>query len=299
MIPAKSPNDQTKPDFKVQPLPGVLGGEIIDFDLRMLAHERDNSAFLRTICEHGVLVFRDQSLTPADFVAVSRFCGDLEFHVLDQYRMPGRAEIYVISNIVENGKPLGNPRDGFGWHTDQSYLQHPTAYTLLYGAETPAAGADTWFCNTYAAYEALDEDLRRRLDGLRGVHSYTYMRTKNQAYVKSNAVTTPLTAAQISRVPDVIHPLIRTHPITDRRGLYLGGDCLAGIEGMSDVEARALTEKLFADAISPRFQYVHKWQPRDVVIWDNRGTMHTATEYDREKFRRLIWRTSVLGEVPY
>jgi len=285
--------------FEVSPLSSLFGGEVTGFDLKSLPQGIDPSAFLRVVSTHGFLVFRDQELTPSDFASISRFCGELEYHVLDQYRMQIQPEIYVISNVLENGKPIGNPRDGFGWHTDQSYVARPTAYTLLYGVETPPVGAETLFCDTCRAYDSLDRTRQHKLRQLRGVHSYVYMRTGNKAYIENNAATQPLSAAQVSRVPDVTHPMVRTNPHTGRLSLYLGGDCLAGIEGMSDQTARPLIDELFAITLRPDVQVAHKWRPRDVVIWDNRGLMHTATDYDRERYRRLIWRTSVRGEVPY
>jgi len=286
-------------DFKVHPLSDVLGGEVVGFDLRSLVAETDNTAFLHAVCKSGVLVFRDQKLTAADFVALSRFCGEIEFHVLDQYRMEDHPEIYVLSNVIENGKPIGDPKNGFGWHSDLSYMQRPTAYTILYGVQTPPVGAETLFCSTFKAYESLDDSQKARLEKLSVVHSYTYMRNRNKRYIENNAVSTPLTREQAARTPDVIHPLIRTHPITGRRSLYLGGDDITEIQGLSEAETRSLVEELFEFAIQERFRFVQEWQPRDVVIWDNRGTMHTATEYDREKYRRLIWRTSIRGEVPF
>ena len=285
--------------FEVRPLTPRFGGEVTGFDLRSLLREPDNSVFLRTLCEHSVLVFRNQQLTPEQFVAVSRFLGELELHVLDQYRMPEQPEIYVLSNIVRDGKPIGDPKNGFGWHSDLSYMQHPTAYTVLYGVETPPEGADTLYSSTTLALQKLDPALRRRIEGKRGLHSYTYMRHRNTKYIQENIVATALTAEQIARVPDVAHPLVRTHPITGARSLYLGGDCITGIEGVPEAESRQLLDKLFEFALRPEFQIRHAWQPRDVVFWDNRTTMHTATEYDREKYRRLIWRTSVRGEVPF
>jgi taurine dioxygenase len=286
--------------FPVKPLGAApFGGEVRGFDLKRLLREPDNEEFLGTLCEHGVLVFRDQYLTPEDFVAICRFCGELDFHVLDQYRMPERPEIYVLSNIVRDGKPIGDPKNGFGWHTDLSYLQHPTAYTVLYGVETPPEGADTLYASTRHALQKLASATRARIEGRRGVHSYVYMREGNPKYRKENIVASPLTAEQKARTPDVLHPLVRTNPVTNSRSLYVGGDCIIGIEGMAEEEARPLLDELFELVLRPEFQLRHVWQPRDVVFWDNRGTMHTATEYDREKYRRLIWRASVKGEVPF
>lgn len=275
----------------VRPLSAYLGAEVAGLDLKEILDGRPHSSLLEALAKHSVLIFRDQSLTPEQLLAFSRLFGALEPHVLDQYCMPGNPDIYVLSNVVENGRNIGNPRDGFGWHTDLSYFAEPTAYTLLYGVETPAEGGDTAFCSTYAAYETLPDTERERLRAMRGLHSYRYM------HGKRNDVA-PLTQAQLARTPDVTHPLVRTHPMTGRKSLYLGGNCLAGLQGVDDAEAWPFLKEMFAHATKPEFQYRHRWQPRDVVIWDNRGTMHTATEYDRERFRRIIWRTSVRGEAP-
>ena len=284
--------------INVRRLSPVMGGEVRGTNVRDLIRRKDAVSILQAVWEHSVVVFRDQQLTGADFVALGRLLGELELHVLDQYRLAEHPEIYVISNIIKDGKPIGNPKEGFGWHTDQSYLRHPTAYTLLYGLEVPAEGADTLFCNTYAALEAMDDATRKKVASLRGIHSYTYMRYGASEYAQRNTVDGPLRQDQLARVPDVIHPVARTHPHTGRKSLYLGGDCLAGFEGMTDEGSKALKAELFAFALERRFQYAHKWQPRDVVIWDNRGTMHTATEYDRQRYRRHLWRLSVQGEIP-
>lgn len=285
--------------FNVKPLSEIFGGQVDDFDLAKLPEVCSPEDFLAEVCRHGIMVFHNQSLTAEQFGKLSRYCGELEYHVLDQYRMNEVPEIYVISNIVKDGKPLGNPKDGFGWHTDQSYLARPTAYTLLLGVETPAEGGDTLFASTERAYDRLPSDLKAKIDGMQAVHSYVYMRTGNTDYIRDNAVKSVLTHAQREQVPDIVHPLVRTHPLTGRKSLYLGGDCIVGIEGMDHAESRALLDTLFAAVLAPDNQFALKWRPGDVVIWDNRTTMHSATEYDRERFRRLIWRTSVIGEVPF
>jgi taurine dioxygenase len=269
-----------------------LGAEIPDVDLRDIARAADRQPLVNALTEHGVVVFRDQSLTPDDLMAVSGLLGDFERHVHEQFRMADRPDVYVLSNIVENGKPVGNPKDGFGWHTDQAYIARPTAYTMLYGVETPAEGADTMFTNTFAAFDALPAEKRAWLSDLRQIFSLAYM---HELRVKEIG---PLTEDQKRRTPDVTHPLIRRHPISGRLSLYVGSSSVRGIVGMPEAEARPLIEELFEHAIKPEFQYVHKWQRRDVVVWDNRGTMHTATEYDRVKYRRLVWRTSMIGEIP-
>jgi len=268
-----------------------LGAEVAGFDPRAVS-AADLDALIRALATHGVLVLRDQQLTPAELVAFSRRFGELEYHVLDQYWLPEQPEVYVISNIVENGKPLGNPREGFGWHTDLSYMPLPTAYTFLYGLEVPDRGADTEFCTVYPATEALEPALRARLDAMTMRHSYAMLHA-------SRPWAPPLTEQQKARSPDVFHPMMRIHPITGKQGIYLGGTTVSLPLDMDEAEGRALIDGLFERATRPEHVYAHKWRQHDLVFWDNRFVMHTATEYDREGQRRLIHRTSVRGEKPY
>src|SRR5271154_2295952 len=142
-----------------------LGAEAGGFDPRSVS-EADFDALLQALARHGVLVMRDQHLSPAELVGFSRRFGELEYHVLDQYWLPEQPEVYVISNIVENGKPIGNPREGFGWHTDLSYMVLPTAYPFLCGIEVPEQGAETLFCTIYPATDALPEAQRTRLESI-------------------------------------------------------------------------------------------------------------------------------------
>lgn len=275
----------------VHPFAAPLGAEASGIDPHDVS-DTDLEAARRALAEHGVLVLRDQRLSPADLVRFSRRFGEIEYHVLDQYWLPEEPEIYVISNIVENGKPIGNPREGFGWHTDLSYMPLPTAYTFLYGLEVPDEGSETLFCTVYPATDALDPALRARLESTTMRHSYAMLHA-------SRPWAPPLTEEQKARSPDVFHPMVRTHPITGRKGVYLGGTTVSVPLGMDETKGRALVDDLFERTTRPEHVYAHKWRRHDLVFWDNRGVMHSATEYDRDRYRRLIHRTSVRGEKPY
>jgi taurine dioxygenase len=275
----------------LHPFDAPLGAEARGFDPRTVSDE-DLDALRRALALHGVLVLHDQRLTPAELVGFSRRFGELEYHVLDQYWLAAQPEVYVISNIVENGKPIGNPREGFGWHTDLSYMPLPTAYTFLYGLEVPETGAETLLCTIYPATDALPAEQRARLETVTLRHSYEMLHA-------SRPWAAPLTEQQKARSPDVFHPLMRTHPITGRKGLYLGGATCALPLDMDAEAGGALMRDLFAAATRPEHVYAHKWRRHDLLFWDNRGVMHSATEYDRERQRRLIHRTSVRGEKPY
>ena len=274
----------------VTPRPRGLGAEIAGIDPRDLG-DADRDRLIAALARHGVLVLRDQHLSPSELVAFSRRFGELEYHVLDQYWLEEEPLVYVISNVVENGRPIGNPREGFGWHSDLNYMERPTAVTFLLGLEVPPEGGETLFADAYAATEALAPAERERLSALGMKHSYAMLHA-------SRPWAEPLSDEQKRRTPDVVHPLIRTHPETGRRGMYLGGPTCALPRGMGESEALALLNRLFERATSPEHVYAHRWRAGDLVFWDNRGVLHTATEYDRERHRRIVWRTSVRGERP-
>jgi taurine dioxygenase len=199
----------------------------------------------------------------------------------------------VLSNIVEDGKPIGNRREGFGWHTDLTYMPVPPAYTILYALEVPPVGGETLFASLYRAWDTLDDAVRDRLRGLRTVHWYPHMYNKRVGVA-------PLTEAQLARTPPVTQPVVRLHPATGREGMYLNlGDCVGieGLDGTAQDATMALIAELY-DYTTENFCYRHHWRPGDLLIWDNRGALHTATDYDTERHRRRVWRTSVVGEVP-
>jgi taurine dioxygenase len=279
--------------MKLQPITPFLGIEVHHVDLRKPVADDDFATLREALNQHSVLLFRDQTLSEADHVSFSRRFGPLLTHVLAQFLKPGFPEIYVLSNVVDGGKPIGNHKEGWNWHSDLSYKAEPCLGSLLYAIETPPEGADTLFASMYAAFDALDDDTRDLIRTLRGVHSYS------SYYGKAFADRTPLSSEQKAAVPDITHPLVRTHPETGRLSLYVGEDVVSGIEGMEGPEGQALLARLNAHAMDSRFVYRHVWQPGDLLIWDNRSTMHRATPYDDVKYRRVMHRTTVAGDRPF
>jgi len=277
-------------DIRVTALSEHLGGEIADFDARLIGGDVSLDKAKALLFEHQLLCFRDQTLTPQDLLDFTRQFGEPDPHVLQQFALPGFPDIVVLSNIIENGRPLGNRKEGFGWHTDLTYMARPAAYTILYSLEVPPEGGDTLFASMYKAYDTLDEEDKAQLRGRNGCYSYV------ELYNKRNHAE-PLTAEQRARTPDVVHPLVRIHPETGREGMYFNLDDCIGVEGGDGTDGKALVSRLFSYTIE-NFQYRHIWRPRDLLIWDNRGALHLATPYDMERHRRLVYRTSVRGEVP-
>lgn len=262
---------------------------IEDVDLRTIP-DTDFHPLRSAIIQSGVGVIRDQLLAPADLVSFAERFGKVEYGVRGEFQHPDNPDVYVISNIVEDGKPLGNPNDGFAWHTDLSFLEHPTAFTFLYAVETPPSGGNTEFASAALAYDRLPAARKAELGGMQVCHSY-----KRLHATRKNARA--LTEEELRRMPDVIHPMVRTHPDTGRRALYLGPNTSVPI-GMTDEAGLALMDELMEFTVDPAYRYVHVWKPGDLVVWDNRTMVHRATEYDKINERRLMHRTTVKGERP-
>lgn len=275
---------------EIRPLTPHLGAEASGLDVRAIG-DAEAAQLQAALHVHGVLVIRGQQLGPADLVAFARRFGPVEYGVREDYQLPENKDVYVISNIVENGKPLGNPYDGFAWHTDLSFLEHPTAYTFLYGIETPPEGADTEFASAFRGYERLPPERRAELDRIAVRHSYAILHATRKW-------AAPLTEAQKRQFPDIVHPLVRTHPATGRKALYLGPNTSLPV-GMDDDAGNRLIHELLELTVRRDNVYAHRWRARDLVIWDNHGVVHRATEYDRERHRRLMHRVTVRGERPF
>ena len=250
-------------------------------------------ALMRLLARHGVVVLRDQEMKPAEYVAFAKLFGEIEPSTRERYWLPGQNEIYVISNVVENGREIGNPNDGFAWHTDQYYFERPTAYTFLYGIETPPVGADTQFCSTRTIYEELSEAEKQKFSKVSIVASHSKLSEVRAREGK------PVDEAEFDKCPDVIHPLVRTHPLSGNKFLYFSADRASKPLDMSEAELSSLLKSLYAKATRSDNVYSHKWRPKDLVIWDNRGLLHTATAYAKDKYRRVCYRMSVIGERPY
>ncbi len=262
-------------NFTINPLSAVLGAELLGADL---AQPMDEALFGEVrqawLDANGVLVFRDQKLTPEQHIAFSRRFGPLEKHVLAKYLLPGFPEIYRVSNKVENGEPQGREKAGTYWHSDLSYVRPAALASLLYGIEIPPVGGDTMFCSLYAAYDALSPRMQEILAGLSAVHDFGYASRGVFKGEKANQ-------GQLDAAPAVEHPVITTHPETGRKALFVNPGFTSHIVELHPAESRALLDYLFAHMTQPEFIYRHRWSVRDLVMWDNRCTMHYAiADYD-------------------
>jgi taurine dioxygenase len=279
---------------EVVPSGAALGAEIV-VDLAGEIDEATFRAVEAAFHEHIVVVFRGQRLTSAQQIAFSRRFGELEVHIVRKYLLAGFPEILLVSNVRDAaGENIGLADAGFTWHSDVSYRERPSRCSLLYAVEVPEGGrlGDTVFANTVRAYEALPSGMKDWLVGRRAVHRYSErMRVAGSPRPK-------LTAAQLAETPDVAHPIVRTHPFTGRKALYVTkGECV-GIEGVPDDEGRVVIEELHDHCIRPEFQYRHRWRVGDLLMWDNATAMHLAVCDYALPQRRLMHRTTVIGDVP-
>jgi taurine dioxygenase len=278
--------------FSVRPLTPHLGAEISGVDLAQDMPEELFGALYRAFLRYQVLLFSPQELSPARQVAFGRRFGELQIHVMNQYHADGHPELYRLSNLDEQGRPSGrHPDKGtLAWHTDGSWQRVTGQATIIYGELMPESGGETHFCDMYGAYDRLDAGWKARIATLRAVHNLDFSRNRRHG-------EDPLTEAQRRAKPPVDHPVVRTHPETGRKCLYVG-DHAEYIVGMPYDEGRALVEELNALAVHPDLTYEHRWTPRQLLVWDNRCVMHRATAYDAATQPRVIRRCTVLGEVP-
>ena len=271
----------------------ALGAEIRNLDLRNLSDSEFDSIHDAWL-NHLVVLLRAQQLTDEDLIRFSRRLGNLDWAPVQETGrrfVEGHPEIYVVSNVIENGVPIGSLGAGEAvWHTDMSYLETPPKASLLYALEVPRAGGNTYFCNMYLAYQHLPASLKRRASGLQVKHDGTY---NSGGYVRQGltAVNDPVTS------PGAYHPLVVTHPETGRRALYLGRRRNAYLGGLSLVESEALLDELWSYATRDEIVWHNEWHPGDVVLWDNRCTMHRRDPFDPES-RRILHRTQIQGGIP-
>lgn len=281
--------------FEIRPFDAPLGAEVLGLDLTRPLSDADIAALRAAWLTHHVLVFRDQRIAPAQHVAFSRRFGPLQIHVLHQFQLRGHPEILVVSNIVENGQPIGLGDAGHFWHSDLSYKARPSLGSMLHAQRLPAEGGDTLFANQHLAWETLPEDLRRAVEGRQAEHTYL---ARYEELRERSPWRPKLSAEQIAQVEPVVHPVVRTHPETGRKALFVSEHFTTRILGVSAAESRELLEALFAHSVQPALVYRHRWQPHDLVFWDNRSLQHLAAGCPPD-MPRLMYRTTIEGDAPF
>ncbi|MGI9475106.1 MAG: TauD/TfdA dioxygenase family protein [Hyphomicrobiaceae bacterium] len=276
----------------IRSLGQVAATEITGVDLGRQLDKTSFAEIEAAFDRSGVIVVRDQKITPEQQIAFARRFGDIEVNYNSgKYGLAEFPEIYKISNITKDDKPIGSRRAGENWHSDMIYSERPPRATMLYAIEVPQLHGltlgDTAFANAAAAYDALPETMKQHIDGKIGIFDFS-RRKRSEAPDR----------ATLKRYPPVQHPIVRTHPNSGRKSLYINRDDCTDIEGLAAEEAEALIVALSDHVTKPEFLYRHRWRKRDVVMWDNCTVQHKAIlDYDLPQ-RRLMHRLTIAGSIP-
>ncbi|MEX1153130.1 TauD/TfdA dioxygenase family protein [Parvibaculum sp.] len=282
--------------IEVIPSGAALGAEIRGVDLSKPLTDDAFTAIQQAWYDHVVLLFRGQRLSDDDLIRFSRHFGELDIAPASATDMAGsqeksRPEIWIISNVLENGRPIGALGDKEAeWHTDMSYVPAPPMASVLYSLEIPSKGGDTSFANMYKVLEALPADLRSALEGRICNHDAS---TTSVGELRAGADA----VADVRTAPGAKHPAIRTHPATGGKALYLGRRLNGYLEGYSVEESEKLLDRLWALCAKPEFSWTHKWAVGDMLIWDNRCAIHRRDGFDGRE-RRVMHRTQIKGDAP-
>ncbi|MET3478666.1 TauD/TfdA dioxygenase family protein [Variovorax atrisoli] len=287
--------DAPSQHFEVRRFPAPVGAEILGLDISKPISTEDFARIHKAHLDHHVLVFRNQQITPQEHIDFSRRFGPLEIHVLHQFQLKNHPEILIVSNIKENGEPIGLGDAGVYWHSDISYKPKPSLGSLLHAQELPSEGGDTLFADQHLAWESLSPELQQRILPLKAEHSYL---AKYEELRAKNPWRPKLSQAQIDQVAPAVQPVVRTHPETGRKALFVSEHFTTRIVGLPQAESDALLAELFAHSVKPEFVYRHKWEPHDLVFWDNRSLMHLAAGTP-DHLRRRLNRTTIVGDTPF
>ena len=270
-----------------RPLTRTFGAEVSGVDLASPLDAATAKTLRELWLKHELLLFRDQKLDEAQQVAFSRHFGPLEIHLRREYLSPENPEILYVSNVKKDGRPIGILSDTeVGWHYDQIYLPRPAVGSMLYSVIIPPDRGATSFADMTAAYEALPAATKARIEGRKAVQSY-------EAFNRSYSV--PTNDEQRKKTPDIEHPLVRTHPTTGRKALYVCPGMTIRIAGLPEAESAELLAELFAWSVRPEFVYTHTWRLGDALMWDNACTMHRREPFDTAQ-QRLMKRTTILAD---
>ena len=268
----------------IRKLSSSFGIEISGIDLSKDISAMDQMVIRELWAKHQLLLFRGQSLREEDLVRTSRYIGDLEIHIRREYLSDENPEILLVSNIKKDGRSVGILSDTeVGWHYDQIYLPRPAVGSMLMAVKLPSSGGQTSFADMTAAFEALPDEIKSKINGTKAVQSY-------EAFNAQFSVTTNKTQKKLS--PDIEQPLVRTHPISGRKALYICPGMTTQIVGMDAHESAEMLDYLFDFSVRPKFVYTHNWQMGDVLLWDNASTMHRREPFDGND-ERLMKRTPI------
>lgn len=287
--------------MRIRPSGGAIGAEITGIDVSQPSHDRLFEDIAAALDRHAVVVIRDQKLTPPQLAAFSRHFGTPQVNVRAEVNHDDTPEVGWITNVTREGKRLGSHDAGRYWHSDLCYLEKPSKITVLHSLEVPERDGvtygDTLFAGMAAAYDALPEAIKQRIDGLQAANGYRYMWNRK---AREFGVRKLMSEKELEQYPpDAIHPVVRTHPSTGRKCLYVCDGYTHRILGIPEEESRDLLEFLLAHATRSEFVYRHKWRVGDVLMWDNCAVQHKASFDYAPPLRRVMQRCTIEGGTPY
>ncbi|PPR65026.1 MAG: Alpha-ketoglutarate-dependent 2,4-dichlorophenoxyacetate dioxygenase [Alphaproteobacteria bacterium MarineAlpha4_Bin2] len=281
----------------ITPVHPQIGAEVRGVDLSNELPEEVIGVLQALWMAHLVLVFPDQPISDEQHITFGRYFGDLEKHPSRAHRSARNEEIYRVSNVSEAGiiiPPIDTAWQYINlswlWHTDSSFRQVPSKGSILHGIQTTAEGGNTRFANMYAAYEGLPNKTRSQIDGLWVFHHHDFI-------IKQSAeLSTKKDKGDYETLPPARHPLVQVHPVTGRRSLFLSPHTMVGIENMPEKTGRALLDELISHSVQPEYVYTHIWSNDDILMWDNRCTMHSVEPFDNVNIPRVMHRVTLIGE---
>ncbi len=280
-----------------EPITDVLGAAVRGADLARPLSDADFAAVLQALGHHGVLCFKQQSITPQHLRDFSSRFGGLQVGVSGLHE-PGYPEVSVLSNVIENGKPIGLPDAGQDWHTDMSYNDTIGFVNVLHAIKVPQRDGkslgDTLFANMHAAYEGLAPELKTMLSKCTATHDFN--KFWEGMVNRPGSIRKPLTSEQRAKRPPSVHPLFLTHPITGRKVLYCNPGYAVRINELPERESERMLDLLFAHQLQPKYQYRHSWSVGDVLMWDHIGTLHNALPDYEPHEHRLMKRCQVMAD---
>jgi alpha-ketoglutarate-dependent taurine dioxygenase len=275
----------------------LIAAEVWGVDLRQPLAQATVDALSALWLRHLLLIFPDQAMTDAEHIVFGKRFGALEVHPSLAHRSDGNAEIYRVSNVDEANQLIPPTDTGWQylnqswlWHTDSSFRAIPSKGSILRGIETTNEGGDTLFANMYAAYDALDDATKQEIEGLWVLHDHDFILSLSPELSRKQD------KGRYAALPPVEHPLVHLHPVTGKRALLLSPHTMAGVVGMASARGRALLDSLITHATDERFVYRHRWRPHDVIMWDNRCSMHSVMPFDNTRIRRIMHRVTLVGE---
>lgn len=275
----------------------LIGIEVRDVDLTKPLDDETFNEINALWMKNPLLIFPDQAISDEQHITFGRRFGELEIHPSLAHRSSQNKEIYRVSNVDETGKIIPPSVSEWQyinlswlWHTDSSFREIPSKGSILHGIETTKVGGNTLFANMYAAYNELSDRMKQRIDGLHVVHDHDFI------IKQSKELSAKRNKGSYDEMPPVRHPLVRLHPVTHRRSLFLSPHTMDHIEGMSRSSSRVLLDELIAHATQPKFVYHHVWENHDVIMWDNRCTMHSVEPFNNVTIRRIMHRVTLVGE---